>query len=87
MNPLEGLSQIPQPQIAVLALTAWTLVWKGLALWHAARVEQKQWFVAVLVLNTLGILEIVYLFVFSKDKLQISQIIDYLKKYSFKPKS
>jgi methionyl-tRNA synthetase len=39
----------------------WTIVLKGFALWHAARNEQKWWFIALLVINTLGILEIIYL--------------------------
>jgi len=43
----------------------WSLFWKGLALYRAARSGQKGWFVALLVLNTLGILEIVYLLIFS----------------------
>lgn len=44
----------------------WSIFWKGWALWVAARKTQKVWFVFLLVLNTLGILEILYLFVFSK---------------------
>ena len=43
---------------------AWSLIWKGIALWHAARNGQKGWYVALLVVNTLGVLEILYLFVF-----------------------
>ncbi len=39
----------------------WTLVLKGYALWYAARGHQKWWFIALLIVNTLGILEIVYL--------------------------
>lgn len=44
----------------------WSIVWKGMALWRAARAGSKPWFVALLVVNTLGILEILYLYVFSK---------------------
>lgn len=44
----------------------WSLVWKGLGLWRAAQNKQKYWFVAILILNTIGVLEILYLFVFSK---------------------
>lgn len=47
------------PILAIIAL--WTLVLKGFALWHAAKNKQKWWFIAVLVVNTLGILEIIYL--------------------------
>ncbi len=40
----------------------WNLFWKGLALWHAARKNQEWWFIILLVVNTVGILEIIYLF-------------------------
>lgn len=39
----------------------WTIIIKGYALWHAARNGQKWWFIALLIINTLGILEIIYL--------------------------
>ncbi|HVO28947.1 MAG TPA: DUF5652 family protein [Candidatus Paceibacterota bacterium] len=44
----------------------WSLFWKGMALWKSAREGSKVWFVVLLVVNTLGILEILYLYVFSK---------------------
>jgi hypothetical protein len=46
------------------------LLCKGLALWHAGRRGQGWWFVIILVVNTLGILELVYLFAVLKLKLQ-----------------
>ncbi|HUY62587.1 MAG TPA: DUF5652 family protein [Candidatus Paceibacterota bacterium] len=51
------------PQFAPFLAVAlvWTLVLKGFALWYAARGSQKWWFVILLVVNTLGILEIIYL--------------------------
>jgi hypothetical protein len=50
-------------------ILAWILVWKGLALWQSARRGQKIWFSVILILNTLGILEIVYLgYFYFKDK-------------------
>lgn len=45
------------------ALAAWSLVWKGMALWYAARRNQKGWFIALLVINTVGLLEIFYIYV------------------------
>ena len=45
----------------IIAAALWTVVLKGFALWYSARAGQKWWFVALLVVNTLGILEIVYL--------------------------
>jgi hypothetical protein len=59
---------LTQNQILTILAIAWTLPWKGVALWRAARNEHKGWFVALLVLNTFGILEILYIFVFSKKK-------------------
>lgn len=44
----------------------WTLIWKGFALWHSARNTQRAWFVVMLIVNTLGILEIIYLLFFRK---------------------
>lgn len=49
-------------------IVLWTLPWKGVALWKAAKREEKKWFVALLVLSTLAILEILYIFVFSQEK-------------------
>ena len=45
----------------IFVVVIWTLVLKGYSLWHAARGSQKWWFVAILFINTLGILEIIYL--------------------------
>lgn len=52
--PLIGLFLVP--------LALWTIFWKGLALWHAGRRGQPWWFVILLVVNTVGILDIIYLF-------------------------
>jgi methionyl-tRNA synthetase len=52
--------------LVVVAL--WTIVWKGWALWTAARRHEKKWFVVLLVVNTLGVLEIIYLFFLNKRK-------------------
>ncbi len=46
----------------------WTLPWKGLALWKSAQRNEKKWFIALLVINTLGLLEILYIFAFAKDR-------------------
>jgi hypothetical protein len=47
----------------------WCLFWKGLALWHSGRRAQPVWFVILLVVNTLGILEIIYLSAVAKLKI------------------
>jgi hypothetical protein len=52
----------------ILLLAVWELVWKGFALWRASRNKNLGWFIVMLILNTAGILEILYLFVFSNHK-------------------
>jgi hypothetical protein len=52
----------------ILLLVVWSLFWKGLALWHAGRRDQPWWFVIMLIINTIGILEIIYLFLVCKLK-------------------
>ncbi|MEI6480175.1 MAG: DUF5652 family protein [bacterium] len=43
-----------------------SLALKGWALWTAAKRREKFWFIALLFINTLGILELVYLIFFAK---------------------
>lgn len=57
---------IAAPFIVIVIL--WSVFWKGVELWHSARRGQYWWFVILLVVNTLGILEIIYLFAVSKIK-------------------
>jgi lysylphosphatidylglycerol synthetase-like protein (DUF2156 family) len=49
-----------------IVILLWSLVWKMLGLYRAGVVRQKVWFVVLFFINTAGILEILYLFVFSK---------------------
>lgn len=50
--------------VILVLLSIWSLAWKGVALWRSSRSNQRNWFIALLVLNTFGIFEIVYLFYF-----------------------
>lgn len=55
----------------LIAITiVWSAVWKAIALYKAARLEQKVWFGALFILNTFGLLEILYIFYFSKTQIQ-----------------
>ena len=56
---------LQRPDILFLIL-AWTAPWKAISLWKAARNNQLGWFIALFFINTLAILEIVYIFYFSK---------------------
>lgn len=44
------------------------LVLKGVALWKAGRNNQLYWFIALLLVNSIGILPIIYLVFFEKKK-------------------
>lgn len=55
-----GLFTIGAIFLFILALAIVAL--KGYALWNAARRDEKGWFVALLLINTLGVLELVYLY-------------------------
>jgi len=50
----------------VVLLAVWSAIWTGLALWHAARREEKWWFVLFLLVHTAGVLELVYLIFVAK---------------------
>ncbi len=52
----------------VLVIGLWSLPWKGIALWKAANRKEKWWFIVILIVNTVAILEILYIFIFSKKK-------------------
>jgi hypothetical protein len=52
--------------VLLVAIFIWSLVWKGLALWKAALRKEKIWFIVILIVSTYGILEILYIYVFSR---------------------
>ena len=64
------------PVWAIALVIVWSLVWKGLALWRAALLRQKWWFIAILLLNTLGILEIIYIFLVSRRYQVLVEVIE-----------
>ena len=54
------------PLAFFLSLALWSVAWKGYALWKAARNQHQYWFIALLLINTVGILEIIYLLTVGK---------------------
>lgn len=53
------------------ALVGWSIALKGFALWKAAHRESKPWFIVLLFINTFGILELVYIFIITRQKKDI----------------
>jgi len=66
MTEVELTQVIMDNILLITLLSAWSLVWKGIALWISARKKSKAWFIVLLIVNALGILEILYIFWFSK---------------------
>ena len=50
----------------VVLLLIWTMTWKLIALWKSARKGALIWFIVLGLVNTLGLLEILYIFIFSE---------------------
>lgn len=61
-----GLTELSMPILIFAAV--YELFWKGIGLWKAAKNDQKGWFLAMLVMNTVGILPLFYIFLFQKGK-------------------
>lgn len=64
----QGLDQFPWFPLLV-PVTIWSMFWKGIALYRAARNQQKVWFIGLLIIDTAGILEILYL-LFSSSRIK-----------------
>ena len=63
---MEFSSCIGPVQLAILIVVVclfviWELVWKGFALWKAARNNHVAWFICIMIFNTVGILPIIYI--------------------------
>lgn len=52
----------------LVAIILWSLIWKFFGLWKSARNNSIIWFIVLALTNTLGILPILYIYVFSKIK-------------------
>lgn len=63
----------------LIAIVLWTIPWKGVALWRASRNTHLIWFIVMLVLNTLAIVEIIYIFGFSKPKQKAASLTDSIR--------
>ena len=78
---LQNLQDPKNPvfQVLLVLLAIWTIPWKALALWHSSKNNDKIWFVAIMIINTVGILEILYLFVIARQKLTKEKFKSYIK--------
>lgn len=58
---VESVLQVLLNPWVMYPLLFWSIFWKGMALWRSARLNHKIWFVVLLIINTMGIFEIIYI--------------------------
>ncbi len=54
--------------LIVLLVVIWSVLWKCYSVWTAVKRGEKWWFVALLLFNTAGILDMIYIFGVAKKK-------------------
>jgi methionyl-tRNA synthetase len=62
---LQSLST--KEMLVLLAIFFWTIPWKAWGLWLAVKRNEIWWFLAMLLINTIGVLEIIYIFFIAKQ--------------------
>ena len=77
MNNINSLLNQP---VFLIPFLIWSIFWKGWALWKSANKKQLVWFVLLLTINTLGLLEIVYIFYLNRWGIDNGKILNYLEK-------
>ncbi|MFT4250161.1 MAG: DUF5652 family protein [Candidatus Woesearchaeota archaeon] len=60
--------QLPYVLVWSIPLLIWVVVWKAMALWKSARNKQLGWFITLLLIQTLGILDLLYILFFQREK-------------------
>jgi sorbitol-specific phosphotransferase system component IIC len=60
-------SMLPWLIPVIIILAIWDSVWKLIAMWKAGRNNHLAWFICIALINTLGILPIIYIFMQRKN--------------------
>lgn len=74
------LSKVLLNPWVALPFFLWLLFWKGFALWKTASRKQLIWFIIFLLVNTLGLLEIAYVFYLHKWDIDGGKLLAFLEK-------
>ena len=61
-----GLASVAGLSVIFIAIFFIVVALKGYSLWTAAKRDEKWWFIILLVVNTMGILELIYLYFIAK---------------------
>lgn len=76
MENLQDLQEILTPLIPfIIVLIVWDGIWKLLAMWKAGRNNHLSWFICIAVINSMGILPIIYILMYSKKSETANQIV------------
>lgn len=73
---IEQFFSSPEGVALIVLLTIWDLFWRGRGMWISAQKKQPIWFVAILLLNTVGIVPLVYIYGFSKRHKDESESVE-----------
>ena len=69
MDPVSSIAaSFGIPVWLLLLVLIWSMVWMAIGMWKAARKNHLIWFIVFLLVHTIGILEILYVFVLSEVK-------------------
>jgi len=83
---LQTSSQLGVPIWILAVVVIWSAIWKLLALWKSARKNHIIWFILLAFINTVGILEILYIYIFSDMKSEKKKKVKAKKKRKSKKK-
>jgi len=57
------LSNLPWFIPVIIIVAIWDSVWKFIAMWKAGRNNHLAWFICIALINTIGILPIIYILI------------------------
>lgn len=77
---LDFLTTIVYATPFLIVFFIWTTIWKIAALWTAASKKHFLWFLIIFFVNTLGILEILYIYKLNKYDLDNGKVLAFVEK-------
>ena len=73
-------SQLGIPVGLFVVITIWEAIWTGIAMWKSVKNKHLVWFIVFLVINLIGIPEIIYIIIDSNKKRKKKPAATKLKK-------
>lgn len=81
---MPNLNEALKYPFLVSLVLMWALVWKGFALWKAANRQQLSWYIILLIFNTMGLLEIAYIFYLNRFDLGSKALMHKISQFKAK---